>query len=122
MRDNDVNIIPNGTQLQEVFQYISGIMPCTAKLYVFAPTANIVDFTIKSNDISEDAKKQISDQLKFLFFNIANPGQTIYTSDILESLASMKTLSRFSLIFPTQDIILGDKSIGVVGIITLEGF
>lgn len=122
VRDNDVNIIPNDTQLQEVFQYISAIMPTTARLYVFAPTANIVDFTIKSTDISDDLKKQISDQLKFLFFNIANPSQTVYISDILESLASMKTISRFALISPAQDIVLSDKSVGVVGTITLESF
>ena len=122
VRDNDVNIIPNETQLQEMKQYLSAIMPCTAKLYVFAPNATHIDFRIKSSDISDDSKKQITDQLKFLFFNIANPSQTIYISDILESLASMKTLSRFSLLSPTQDIVLGDKSVGVVGAVTLEGF
>ena len=122
VRDNDLNIIPNETQLQEVFQYISGIMPCTAKLFVFAPTAKIIDFKLKSSDISDEIKKQIIDQLKFLFFNIANPSQTIYISDILESLASIKIISRFSLLSPTQDIILDDKSVGVVGTITLEDF
>lgn len=122
VRDNDENIIPNEEQLKQVYNTISSVMPCTALLKVFSPTQNVVDFTIKSTDISVDAKKQISDQLKFLFFNIANPSCTIYISDILESLASIKTIQRISLISPTQDIALDDKSVGIVGVITLEGF
>ncbi|MES2613874.1 MAG: baseplate J/gp47 family protein [Bdellovibrionota bacterium] len=122
VRDNDDTIIPNEAQLQEVFQTISNVMPCTAILKVFAPTANKVDFKIKSNDVSSEFQKQVSDQLKFLFFNIANPNSIIYISDILESLASIKTISRILLVSPTQDIILDDKSVGIVGNVVLERF
>lgn len=122
VRDNDDNIIPNQYNLEEVSKYISVLKPCTANLSVFAPTPNIINFTIKSSDISNDAKKQIQDQLRYLFINIANPKNTIFVTDILESLASIKTIQRISLVTPNQDIILDDKTVGIVGDITLQGF
>jgi uncharacterized phage protein gp47/JayE len=127
VRDNDENIIPNEPQIQEVIQYISALMPCDlVALKVFPPKAYEVQFTIKSNNLTDEFKNQIKEQLKYLFFNIAIPSGMITISDILESLSIIKTTSqtpvRFSLISPSQDIILDDKSVGIVGNITLEGF
>ena len=125
VRDNDENIIPTEQQLEDVKNTIKDLMPCTATLNVFAPTANVVNFIIKSTDISDETKKQITDQLKYLFFNIAFPNGTIYISDIQESLASIKSTTptpiRIILVSPTLDILLDDKSVGVVGNITFEG-
>ncbi len=122
VRDNEDNIIPNTELLEEVFKNISDIMPCTATLKVFAPTPIAVDFLIKSSDVSQEARNIITDQLKFVFFNIAKPNSIIYISDILVALSSLKSITKVALIYPNQDIILDEISVGIVGKITLEEF
>ncbi len=121
-RDNDDNIIPNETQLKDVYQYIIKKMPATATLKMFNLTPIKVDFVLKSTDISDAAKKQIKDQLTYLFFNLGNPNSSIYLSDILGSLSSIKSISRITLISPINDIQVTNTSIAIVGEITLKEF
>jgi uncharacterized phage protein gp47/JayE len=121
VRDNDSGIIPNDSQISDAKNYISDKMPTTATLNIFALTPQKIDFNLKSTDISNEAKKQIIDQLKFLFFNLAAPSSTIYVSDILESLSSAKSIKRISLISPMSDITIGNTSVGIVGNINLQG-
>lgn len=122
VRDNDSNIIPNTEQIDAVYKTISERMTTTASLLVFAPKPNIVDFVLKSTDVSQEAEKQIRDQLKFLFFNAASPNSKIYTSDILESLSAVKSIKKISLISPLNDIEIGNTSVGIVGDIKLKEF
>jgi uncharacterized phage protein gp47/JayE len=124
VRDNDDNIIPNTKQLEEVKNTISQLMPCTVSLNVFAPKSNVVDFIVKSTDISDETKNTITEQLKYLFFNIGVPGNAIYISDIYESLSQIKNekITRISLVSPTQDIFLDAKTVGIIGTVQLEAF
>ncbi len=121
-RDNDTTIIPNASQMKDVSDYIYQKMPTTAKLTVFPLTPIKVDFVLKSSDLSATAQNQIRDQLVFLFFNLAAPNSTIYLSDILGALSSVKSVNRVALISPMNDIQITNTSIGIIGDINLKAF
>ena len=58
----------------------------------------------------------------FLFFNLASPNSTVYLSDILGALSSIKSIKRVVLLSPMNDIQITNTLIGIVGDINLKAF
>ncbi|MCP4088199.1 MAG: hypothetical protein GY746_00170 [Gammaproteobacteria bacterium] len=130
LRDNDANIIPSQTVLNNTKDAIieNGKMPANTSendIFVFAPDAVDVDFDFAS--LSPDTatmRTAIQDQLQAFFEDQVEFQEDITQADYLgainntQDLQTNTFLESFSLNSPTGDITINDGEIGVLGNVT----
>ncbi len=112
-------IIPDGTKIQEVQDYIDERRPVTADVTVVAPTAVALDFEIEDLEPDElSVRDAVEASLRDLIRRTAEPGGTILISHIREAISIAAGEHDHVLVDPVANVDHSDGEIAVMGNIT----
>lgn len=103
VRDNDDDIFPSVSEVEDVSGYIDERRPVTAHHYVYAPTGVDVNFTIEISPDSQSVKEAVTGELEDLFFTDGEPGGTILLSRMNEAISLAIGETDHVLISPSAD-------------------
>lgn len=107
-----------GDQLT-VANYIYSIRPATALVYVVAPIANTINFTISGlSTASQTTKDAISSAISSVFLRLGEPGGTIDLSDIESEIAAISGTEGFVITSPSANITNTAGQLPILGTIT----
>lgn len=118
MRDNDVDPVPNPTQLAEVKDYIEPLRPVTAEVYVFAPTENPVLYSIHPVPDTTAVRAAITANLIDLHEREAGLGETLLISHIREAISGAAGETDHSLTLPSDNVTAAANELLTFGGIT----
>lgn len=118
VRDDDESIFPSEAEVEEVSGYIDERRPVTAHHYVFAPTADLVDFTISLSPDAQSVKEAVTGELEDLFLRDGEPGGTIYLSRMNEAISLAQGELDHTLISPTADFEADAGMLPMLGTVT----
>lgn len=118
---DQAGIFPNETLLDTVQEYIDGLRPVTAEVFVVSPIKKQINIVI--NGLSPDTdtvrgavKAAISDFL----FNVATPGGTIFISQLRAAISGAAGEVDHVLVSPTENIICSTGELAVLGDVTWQ--
>ena len=102
-----------------VANWIYPLRPVTALVYVAAPTALPVNFSISNLSLdTADIRTAISAALTALFRQSAQVGGTMYQSQFEEAVTAVAGVSRFTLSTPLTPVVAGAGYLPVLGTIS----
>lgn len=117
--DNPNSIIPDDALIARVKARILALMPVTTELYVVAPVADPINFTIQNVQPSTDAVKlAIKAELKDLLRREAIPSGTILRSHMTASISTAAGEEDHTLILPAANVVNGIGRISTMGVVT----
>lgn len=88
VRDNDASIIPDGSEVTEVADYLETKRPITANVITFAPIADPIDFTIHISPDTAAIRAAVQAELSDMIFRDGTPkGGTILLSHMDEAIS-----------------------------------
>ncbi len=117
VRDDDVSMIPDSTEVEAVQDYIDERRPVTAYAVVFAPTAVPLDFEIQGT-FSAAVKAAIQAELEDFIKRESEPGGTLYLSRINEAISLAAGEFDHYLFAPGSDVHRDPGEITTMGTIT----
>lgn len=119
MDDTYSDGIPEGGDVTNVYNALEILRPVTADLFVVAPIANPMNFTIHLN-IANTAAIQAAVQasLQEMILSYGQPGGTIYLSQINEAIATATGVYDFTLSVPSSNVTQSTGYIPTMGTIT----
>ncbi len=125
VRDDDVDIIPDASEVQTVQDYIDGVRPVTADVTVLAPTAVAVDMTIKLTPNTAVVQAAVTTAITDLFRRAAqvedgSGSGTILLSHIEEAVNLADGETDHLVVAPATDVTFAAGEIGVLGVITYQ--
>lgn len=118
VRDDDDSIIPDAGEVTDVFDYIDALKPVTAELYVLAPDAVPLDFTIAVDPDTAAVKAAVEAELRDLITREAEPGGTILLSHIREAISIAAGENNYVMTVPNADVTNATGDITTFGAIT----
>lgn len=118
VRDNDPDMIPDAPEVEAVQEHIDSKRPVTAEVFVFAPVADDLDFTISVTPATAAVKAAIEAELRDLLSRESEPGGTLYLSRINEAISIAAGEFDHTLISPDADVVKATGHIAVMGAIT----
>ncbi len=121
MDDKDGTIIPDGTEVETVQDYIDARRPVTADVTVFAPTAVPLDLEIELMPDTAEVRAAVVDELSDLLRREAEPGATILISHIREAISIAQGETDHVLVSPAANVGHEPGEIAVLGTITWAG-
>ncbi len=115
------NIVPTDTMRQTVQDYIDSVRPVTARVAVYAPKTQTINFTIKDLEPdNETVKARIKEALVELFQREAVPGRVLYLSHIRAAISGATGEVNHVLVEPAEDIKPDVGILPIVGAITWQ--
>jgi uncharacterized phage protein gp47/JayE len=117
VRDGDSPIIPDGTEVAAVQDYIDDRRPVTADVTVFAPTAVPLNFTI-SGVSDPTVRAAIQAELADLIRREAKPAGTIYLSRINEAISKAEGEFDHGLTAPVANVTTTTGQLTTMGSVT----
>jgi uncharacterized phage protein gp47/JayE len=130
LRDNDVNPIPDATEIQQVKDVIYPIVPAHSSLddvYIQGPTPVIQNFRFFEIDPDTPSMREAITQNLIAFFQDEVEFETTVTDDkygaaIINTIDPLNgdALVSFLLSEPLGDIVVGDEEIAILGTVTFE--
>ncbi|BBP99077.1 tail protein [Burkholderia sp. SFA1] len=120
VRDNDASIIPDAAEVQAVQDYIDDTSrrPVTAEVYVVAPVAVPLNFTIQLTPATAAVKAAVEAELRDLLLREAAPGVTLLISHIREAISTAAGETDNVLVSPTTNQVYTTGQMPVFGSIT----
>lgn len=118
MRDGDVNPIPDAAAVAAVQAYIDVLRPVTASVYVVAPIAVPLNFTISATPNTQAVRDAIKAELQDLLLREAEPGATILLSHIREAISIAAGEINYVMSAPAADVTHTTGQMAVMGTIT----
>ena len=125
---NTGSIFPDSDKVDEVAAYleshtdpITGAVvgrPVTAELYVFAPSASPLDFTIQVSPNTTAVREAVTASLEDLLEREAEPGGELLLSHIREAISLSIGETDHTLVSPASDLTAGAGELFVLGTIT----
>jgi uncharacterized phage protein gp47/JayE len=115
--------LPSPELIEKVTQHLELHRPLLTKINVFPLAPYPIEFQIQLNPGSEQLKTAIEKSLKRLIFEEAKPGGIIRHSHILLSITKHLRRERgetFTLLSPTEDVVVADSHIATFGQIQWE--
>jgi len=95
--------------------------PVTALVYVCAPTANVVPFTIRGlAGIGATAQAAVAAAISTVFATKGDLGSTVFITDIETAIAAAAGTEAFGIVAPAADIVNAANAVPVLGAITWE--
>lgn len=118
VRDGDTPIIPDAGEVAAVQAHLDEVRPVTAQVYVFAPTAVPLNFSIDLTPDTPEVRAAVQASLEDLLMREAAPGATILLSHIREavSIAAGETDNAVSV--PSADVTHTSAQMATMGVIT----
>lgn len=120
VRDDDTPIIPDPAEVDAVKAHIEEKRPITADVYVFAPTAKNIDFTIELTPNTVSVRNAVESELSAFFTRDAEPGGTIYLSRVSEAISSALSEVHHKIISPTSDVTSEANELPMLGEVTFQ--
>ncbi len=118
VRDNDDDLIPGTSEVDEVYAYIEQRRPVTAELFVVAPIAVDLDLTIQVNPDTPAVRAAITAELADMIRREAVPGGTILISHIREAVSIAAGEFDHVVTSPTANVTHTTGEMAVLGTIT----
>lgn len=118
VRDNDDDMIPDTSEVTEVYSYIEARRPVTAELFVVAPVAVELDLTIQVNPNTSAVRDAITAELADMIRREAVPGGTILISHIREAVSIAAGEFDHVVVSPAANVTHTTGQIAVIGDIT----
>ncbi len=119
VRDNDAGgLIPDAAEIATVKAYLDTKRPATAELYVVAPVAAAVNFTITLTPSTAAVKAAIEAELRDLLLREAAPGVTLLLSHIREAISLAAGETDHVLTVPVANITPAVGTMPTFGAIT----
>lgn len=118
VRDNDDDIFPSEAEVEEVSGYIEERRPVTAHHYVFAPTADFVDFTLSISPDTQAIREAVTGELDDMFFRDGEPGGTILLSHMNEAISLAQGENDHTLTTPSADYSASNGYLPMLGTVT----
>lgn len=118
VRDNDVSLIPDSTEVAAVQAYINERRPVTAAVTVLAPVAVPLNFTIDLTPDSTEIRATVQAALRDLLAREAEPGKTILVSHIREAISTALGETDHVLTAPSANVAHSTGQIATMGTIT----
>lgn len=110
--------IPTQAKVDAVQAHIDALRPVTASPTVFAPTPVDVDFTISVVPDTPEVRQAVEDSLADLIRRAAEPGGTLYLSQIREAISVAVGEANHVLTAPVADVASGFGELSQLGTIT----
>ena len=110
--------IPTTAVLEAVAAYIEQVRPVTAEVYVVAPVAVPVDFTLRVVPDTAAVRAGVLSSLVDLLRRESEPGGTLLLSHIKEAISRVAGETDHVLSAPVADVVLGTGEFAVMGAIT----
>lgn len=114
------NLIPDAQLVDDVQAHIDGQRPVTAEVYVVAPVAVPLDFTIQLTPNTQAVRDAVQAELVDLLQREAEPGGTILLSHIREAISVAAGETDHVLVAPAANVAHGAGEIAVMGAITWQ--
>lgn len=121
--DDEVDIIPDSTKIDEVIAYIDapGRRPVTCELHVLAPVAVVLNMTIQLEPNTTAVRNAVTAEVKAYIRQEAAPdGTTTLLSRLDEAISVANGESDHVLVSPTADVVLPIGSLVVLGTIAFQ--
>jgi len=118
VRDNESPIIPDAGEITTVQDYIDDRRPVTATVTVLAPTAVPLNFTISLAPDTAAIRAAVEAELEDLILRDAEPGGTIFLSQIQEAISIAEGENDHTLIAPVADETVAATELTTMGTIT----
>jgi uncharacterized phage protein gp47/JayE len=118
VRDGDASPIPDAGEVAVVQDYIDGLRPVTAELYVVAPVPSPIDFEIALTPDTTGARAAVEAELRDLILREGAPGQTMLISHIREAISIALGEIDHVLTAPTANVAHLVSEIATFGSIT----
>lgn len=117
-RDNDASPIPDVGEVQTMQDYIDERRPVTADVYVFAPTAVPLDFTIQLTPNTPQVQAAVEAELRDVLRREGEPGGTLLLTHLSEAISIAAGERNHVLASPSADVVHGTGQMPVIGVIT----
>lgn len=118
VRDNESPIVPDALERQEVVDYVQLQSPpietITARVLTEAPLA--VTLSVLPNTVEVQAA--VTDELEDMLIRQAEPGGTIFLSNISEAISLAAGEESHTLSVPSADVVASDTEIIILGTVT----
>lgn len=121
MDDTYADGIPAAGDVTNVYDHIEPLRPVTAELYVVAPVAVPLNFTIELNPASTDTtavRAAVEAALESLIRREAEPGGTLFISRIREAISSATGEFDYIMTVPSANVTRTTGQITTMGAIT----
>lgn len=117
VRDNEDPIIPDGSEVTAVSDYIDTKRPVTANVTVAAPTAATLNYII-ANITDPTARENIDASLADYVLRAGEPGVTLPLEEIIGAIDLASGSTGFALTSPAADVTHTELQLPVHGTIT----
>jgi uncharacterized phage protein gp47/JayE len=117
-RDDDASPIPDAGEVATVQAYIDARRPVTAHLYVVAPVAVPVNFTLSVTPNTAAVKAAVEAELRALILRDAQPGTTLKISHIREAISIAAGEDDYVLTAPAADVPMATGQMATMGVLT----
>ncbi len=123
VRDNDVSIFPDASEVAAVQAALEEQRPITAEVTAAAPTELAVDFTIALDPDNADTRAAVTAELEDLLRREGEPGDgagrgTILISKIRTAIGIAEGVDDYTLSVPSADVVPAVGELATVGTIT----
>lgn len=118
MDNKAITLIPDAGEVATVQAYIDTKAPVTAEVTVIAPVATATAFTISITPDTAAIRTAVEAELDDLYLREAEPGGTIYLSQINEAISLAEGETDHTLTVPAADVTHTANQMPTVGTIT----
>ncbi len=118
VRDNDVSLIPDAGAVLAVQSYIDSLRPVTAQVWVAAPAAVPLNFSLSVTPNTTAVKAAVQAELSALIRLEAIPGGTLFLSHIRAALSAAAGETNYTMTVPGADVVNTTGTITTLGTVT----
>jgi uncharacterized phage protein gp47/JayE len=118
VRDGDLSIIPDAGEVAAVLAHIESVRPVTAQVYVFAPVAVPLNFTIQLTPDMPEVRAAVTASLADLIQRESEPGATTLLSHIREAISTAAGEADHVLTVPAANVVHTSAQMATMGVIT----
>ena len=118
VRDNDTPILPSAVEVLAVKAHIEEKRPVTADVFVFAPIAKEINFTVAIFPNTVTVRSAVISEMEAFFRRDGTPGGTIYLSRVSEAISSALSEVHHKIIAPTENVTSDPAQLPMLGQVT----
>jgi uncharacterized phage protein gp47/JayE len=121
--DNDpAGPIPDAATVAEVQAHIDSVKPVTAEVFVAAPIAQPINFSIKLSPNNATVRANVTAELEDLLYREAEPNGTLLISHIREAVSIAAGEVNNEVTVPAADVVTTGGHMAIMGTITFSSF
>ena len=118
VRDGDPDLIPTAAQVAEVQAYLEKKRPVTSEIYVLAPEARPLNFSLRLMPDSTALRAAVTQALRGLIVDEGGPGETLRITHVGNTISNTPGETDHVLSVPAGDVQMGANQVAVMGVIT----